>query len=170
MDLEMRNKKYNIPLIEAVYKRDLNKVEALLKSGANVNEEGPNGMTALICAANEGFSEITKLLIDYAADKNISHTQLGNALCAAASKGHVNVIDVLLDSGVDIDQRDSSGLTALMRAIVPFEHIEAVKRLLERGADPNIKDNNGATALRLAKFYFKKDAAELLKSKNAIEW
>jgi ankyrin repeat protein len=56
----------------------------------------------------------------------------------------------LLDSGVDVNTRDSAGNTALIFA-ANQGNVELVSILLFRGADPNIKSNGGSAPLQVAK-------------------
>lgn len=73
--------------------------------------------------------------------------QLGmTALDWAAVKGHVEVVQFLLDNGADIDCRGSFGDTPLIRAAGNGQ-LEVVKLLLAAGADVNAKNNGGRTAL-----------------------
>jgi hypothetical protein len=60
------------------------------------------------------------------------------ALIAAAWEGHDDVIRFLLDSGANIDRRDSSGNTALNAAVLRGR-ISTVQLLLSRGANPNLR-------------------------------
>lgn len=55
-----------------------------------------------------------------------------------------NVMDLLLQKGAGIDDRDSHGASALNYA-VRFNSGSSVKALIERGADVNVKDNEQKT-------------------------
>ncbi|KAG9556530.1 Pfs, NACHT and ankyrin domain protein, partial [Aureobasidium melanogenum] len=70
-------------------------------------------------------------------------------LHVACGRTHYHVVDLvnlLLDHGADIDALDSNHLTALNSTSCS----ETVKVLLDRGADPNIPDSNGFTPLHKA--------------------
>lgn len=61
--------------------------------------------------------------------------QLGwTALHYAAQRGHLDLVDHILDLGFPVDARDNSGATPLYRA-VGFGHLPVVKLLHARGAD-----------------------------------
>jgi ankyrin repeat protein len=60
------------------------------------------------------------------------------------------VIDALLQAGVDINARNIRGTTALARAMEAGWTSEAVRFLTSRGADPNIGDERGWTPLMIA--------------------
>ena len=64
----------------------------------------------------------------------------------AAAMGAVFTMDSLLISGVDINGKDSSGLTALMRA-ADAGTMRSVKFLIEHNADLTIVDRDKKTAL-----------------------
>src|SRR5579862_1992880 len=69
----------------------------------------------------------------------------------AAADGQVERVRSLLQmSGVSINDRDASGRTALMLAVL-HGHEAVVRALLERGADPNIADAAGSTPLAVAR-------------------
>lgn len=68
---------------------------------------------------------------------------------AAAYVGALELVDDLVDRGVDLDVRDESGYTALMFA-ANGEQAEVVRALLDAGADPDAADRFGNTVLMFA--------------------
>ena len=74
----------------------------------------------------------------------------------AAAKGYSGIIAMLLDTGLNVDERYANGLTALMWAAghtndVPVtEGRAAVELLLNRGAALELVENRGRTALMIA--------------------
>lgn len=77
------------------------------------------------------------------------HDVLFNALHAAASSGNEDVINFLLDQGLNIDYPTPQGWTPLFIA-ARDGRTEAAKLLVFRGADLNFQTDRGATALLMA--------------------
>jgi hypothetical protein len=75
-----------------------------------------------------------------------SHT---NALIQNATRGHLDAVKRLVESGSDVNSRDKYGWTVLMRAS-DNGYIDVVKYLVEAGADVNSRDTEGCTALTWA--------------------
>ena len=69
-----------------------------------------------------------------------------NALHAAASSGNEDIINFLLEQGIDINTQTPDGWTPLFIAARDGQ-AEAARLLVYRGADLNIQTNEGATAL-----------------------
>ena len=68
-------------------------------------------------------------------------------LLAAAANGRADLVQPLLDGGVDPNVRGEDGVTALMLAAWAG-HVDVVRLLLANGADPNAKNQSfGGTAL-----------------------
>ena len=69
-------------------------------------------------------------------------------LMKAAGKGHLEMVDLLISKGANINYATILG-TALIGA-AGGGHKEVVKILLHRGAGVNFSNNSGQTALHLA--------------------
>jgi ankyrin repeat protein len=61
------------------------------------------------------------------------------ALLWAADMGHLDVIQLLIETGADANLRDENGLTALLWAS-DRGHVDCVKALVRGGADLNSTD------------------------------
>jgi ankyrin repeat protein len=79
------------------------------------------------------------------------HTQGGmTALLFAARQGYRDVATVLLEAGVDVNQRKKGdNVSALLTATING-HFDLAKMLLDRGADPNLAAENGVAPLYAA--------------------
>jgi ankyrin repeat protein len=55
---------------------------------------------------------------------------------SAAEGGYITVLRSLISRGIDVDNREGSGRTALVRATEQVQ-VEAIRLLLESGANPN---------------------------------
>jgi len=75
--------------------------------------------------------------------------KLSCSIHLAAKGGHKTALQLLLDMGVDINKRNSDGVTALLEAIY-YNHLSCVKILIERGADVTILTNYGNSVLHRA--------------------
>ena len=67
-------------------------------------------------------------------------------LLDAATVGSTNIVQELLDQGLDVDAKDDIGDTALMKAAAGG-HLETVAALLSGGANVNAKNSGGVTVL-----------------------
>jgi len=104
-------------------------------------------MSALIfaCTAND-TDEIEKLL---AANADVNATDAATKatpLHAAAAKGNVSVIKLLIRRGAVVDSLDRRGRTPLLVA-ASFGHLNATRALVLAGADARYVDPSGETPL-----------------------
>uniref|UniRef100_UPI003F4B25E1 ankyrin repeat domain-containing protein n=1 Tax=Brachyspira catarrhinii TaxID=2528966 RepID=UPI003F4B25E1 len=146
--------------------------ELLIEKGADIEAKDDYGINALVYASSDENEEMVKFLLAKGADANtvceienedmvISPTPLMNA----AYNGNINIINMLLENGADINYTTDFGTTPLMMA-ASFNHFEAVKVLLENNADTSITDEDGRTALDWAKLENFEDIVELLEEYN----
>jgi ankyrin repeat protein len=89
-------------------------------------------------------------------------------LIKAAKKGANNILDDLLNEGIDVNTKDKDGMTALMWA-THYCNLNTVGFLLDKGADVNVRNESGYTALKLSEESLYPEIAELLKEHGAVE-
>ena len=112
----------------------------------------------LMIAALNGTTDLAQQLIAKGADVN----KTGWApLHYAATRGHLQMISLLLDKYAYIDAASPNGTTPLMMAAF-YGTPPAVKLLLEAGADPLLKNSQGLTAIDFAQKNNRADSAELI--------
>lgn len=71
-------------------------------------------------------------------------------LCKAISNGDVDLVERILEYGVDLNGVTYRGMTPLMYA-AKYNNVKIVELLIKKGADLTIKDVNGFDALDHAK-------------------
>ena len=107
-------------------------------------------LVSLAVISSDTHRSVVKKLFS-TADLNVRASQHGQtALMLAVSHGRLDMVDLLLEAGADVNIRDEDGSTALMCA-AEHGHMEIVK-LLMRHPDININatDNDGLSALSVA--------------------
>lgn len=114
--------------------------------------------SALMMAALKGHLAQAKTLIARGADVN----KPGWApLHYAATSGHLEIMQLLLDNFAYIDAASPNGTTPLMMA-AHYGTADAVKLLLEAGADPRLKNQQGLTAIDFAYSANRADVAAMI--------
>ena len=97
---------------------------------------------------------MSRALIEHGADVNAANDNYGNghgrtALHYAAEKNNIEVIDVLVDAGANIEARTHGGASPLHSAATSLK-FEALVILLRHGARVNALDTHRETPLRWA--------------------
>jgi ankyrin repeat protein len=108
----------------------------------NLSIKNLQGETPLMLAAINNQMDLAKVLIVRGADVN----QTGwTPLHYAASKGHVEMMRLLIEHHAYLDAESPNGTTPLMMA-AHYGSPMATKLLLEEGADPRLKNKLGLSA------------------------
>ena len=119
-------------------------LRALIEGGADVNIERGKGDTPFRVVCTRGLPYFAKILIETGANYNFKEKSLGKtSLRAAAHFGRTEMVQLLLNKGLDPDVRDDWGWTPLHVAINP----ETAKALIDGGADIHAKAKDGNQAI-----------------------
>ena len=171
------------PLLYAILAGDAPIVRVLLSAGAEVDDAGPDGVTALMLALIKRHEEIALLLVDAGADPDSAAAGF-TALHLASATGSHAVTGALLTRGADPDVRlerpqrltnsfeigvftspGSGRLTQIGSTpfIVAAKSADArmMRLLADAGADPHLTTDDGTTALLLAAGLGKRAATDI---------
>jgi ankyrin repeat protein len=118
----------------------------------------PKDESPLMLASLKGQLALAKKLIARDADVNKPGW---TPLHYAATNGHLEIMQLLLDENAYIDAESPNGTTPLMMA-AQYGPAAAVKLLLDAGADPLLKNQLGLTAIDFANRVSREESAELI--------
>lgn len=142
--------KQDAVLIQAAKTGNIIHVQALLAKGVDANAKDSEGTTGLMFAAQKGYTEIVRILLNNDANVNLASRRFGlTALMLAAANKQADVMRLLLAAGADVDAKNDDGSTALMAASLKGD-INVVRLLLDAKADVNVRDKDGDSALKIA--------------------
>ena len=146
-------------LILALRGSALKVVDVLLaQPNTDINTRTTQDENALMLAALRGFTDVCRKLIALDADVNKPGW---TPLHYAATGGHNDIMQLLLDNHAYIDAASPNGSTPLMMAAM-YGTAASVKLLLDAGADVGLKNDLGLTALDFARKTHRIDAVELI--------
>ncbi|MGZ5182569.1 MAG: ankyrin repeat domain-containing protein [Ramlibacter sp.] len=127
----------------------------------NVEMRTAQDESPLMMAALKGQTALARRLIERGADVN----KPGWApLHYAATGGHLELMELLLENYAFIDAESPNGTTPLMMAAM-YGTPAAVKLLLDAGADTAMKNKLGLTALDFARKANRADAVGLIEAR-----
>ncbi|XP_060533276.1 fibronectin type 3 and ankyrin repeat domains protein 1 isoform X2 [Cylas formicarius] len=142
--LNTENRENKTPLLEAIDVNDIQMVQLLISLGANINKPLEYGKrTPLMIAVFKGHLDIASLLMEKGA--NISAVDVNglNLLHYAVDSNELANVTFALNTDLDVNDKDCSGWTPLLRAAILGCSDVILKVLLEHGADVNVNDKFG---------------------------
>ena len=163
--LEITMRHCDKELIKESRRGHINRMDRLLKAGANVNCRGKYGHTPLMEAASQGHLEAVHYLLDYGADPSICADDNAPPTFYACVHGYAEVVELLLAKGADpnalrdhdyrIPPEDSAGISqlhivinhgftriaiALINAGANIDHITHGRTVLQASMSANMND------------------------------
>ncbi len=125
----------NVPgiLRKVIQAADFRLLQTFVKSGVNLEEQGTE---ALVESAYQGYTTSAVFLLHSGVDINTPGLEM-NPLQIAAAEGDLEMIELLLSYGADINAPASlrNGRTALQSALEKEGSLEVASLLLDKGAD-----------------------------------
>ncbi len=123
---------------------DIDKVRALVASGADVNAVTKRGRSALmLAAASDNSAPIVRLLMASGANPKAVDVIKGTALHDAVRGGDIETIRIMVGAGLGVNDANFAGFTPLMGAAFTGS-VEGARLLLSKGADVNAVSGDGA--------------------------
>jgi ankyrin repeat protein len=154
------------PLLLAVQGNHLAAAEALIKAGGNINAQAANKDTPWLLAGALGRTEMLRLMIPHGPDFSIRNRFGGNALIPACERAHVDTVQLLLTTKINVDHVNNLGWTCLLEIVILGDggprHVEVAQLVLAAGANPNIADKDGMSPLAHAKRKGQREIAQLI--------
>lgn len=143
-----------LELLEATYQGDEVQVEDLIRNGIDLSTKDAQGRAALCIAVERGYTYLVQTLsqlglphqtVEYQNQRQLDRNgRVISLLYVVAEKGYVDIVDILLKNGADINWRLSSSRfreggyrhpgTALAAAAIAGQRSTA-QALLDHGAD-----------------------------------
>ena len=148
------------PLIVAVKSGDLAKVQALLESDVDVDEQDGIGSTALMWAADKKSTEMAKAILEKNPKLNTQNADGWSALMFAARHGTTEMVKAILEKNPKLNTQNADGWSALMIAAW-YDSPEMVKAILGKNPKLNTQTADGWSALMIAA---KHDTTEMVKA------
>lgn len=123
--------------------------EFLLRSGADINQSNPNGITPLMFAVESGDPELVSFCLEQGADLHAADNKGLTALHIAALRNSGVIVTQLLDAGADLSICDTGDLTPLDAALLNRAP-DVIEPLVSRGACIALGSRQSAALLEAA--------------------
>lgn len=165
--VDAQSRRRETAVLRAARGGHLETVQALVEAGANVDLQDDTCQNPFLFGCINGNVDLVRAMVDAGADITRLTRFGGNGLTPAAEKGHVGVVQYLLENTeIDVNLTNSLGWTALIEAIILGDGGQAqqdiVRLLLVHGADPAMTDEWGKSPIDLARREGFAEIAQLL--------
>jgi hypothetical protein len=164
--LEQRDGQGRTPLLLAVAGNHVAVAQVLLDAGASPNSQAANRDTPWLLAGASGRTDILAAMLPRKPDLSLRNRYGGNALIPACERAHVETVELLLGSGIDVDHVNDLGWTCLLEIVILGDggprHQRVAQLVLAAGADPNLADKDGITPLAHARRRGQDEVARLI--------
>ncbi|KAI8148845.1 ankyrin repeat-containing domain protein [Fennellomyces sp. T-0311] len=147
-DINARDALGHTPLVNSLFSQSLGCLQLLLKAGAQLDIQDPQGNSLLHVAAINNFADGIDALLEHGLQvDHVNHRQL-SPLAVAIGMGHTQVMKRLIKGKADVNSKTRFG-TVLHHAVT-WNRIEAVHMLVTQGCDVNVLNTMDETPLLIA--------------------
>ena len=137
------------PLLNAVYRNQVEVLQYLIDNGANTTCCNDLGMTPLHIACDSGNFTIVKVLIKTGVEIDIAAKYGNTPLHEACANGNLHIIKLLLSLGANSDAINKNNETVLHFAVKSCNE-ELIRLLIQRGVDHLRVSKDGKTSIDIA--------------------
>ena len=138
-----------------IAKDDEEIVNLFYDAGMSVNVRDAAGTPMLCIAARSGRKNMIEWLVERGAEINaISKDRGYSPVMDAVWKSSLDIVDLLIKLGADLNIVSNDGQTALIVA-TGASNPRICELLVKNGADPNFKDKMGMSSLEYARLFKK---------------
>jgi len=141
--------KLNEELLKASKKGNANKVDYLIKLGAEVDVRGDYGQTPLLIALIYEKNLVARVLLENGADFRLKDVFGRNAIIYGAKCKDIELMKKFIKTKEDVNVEDELGFCPLWMAVLGGDS-KMVEYLIEKGADIKVKSVAGITPLGIA--------------------
>lgn len=129
---------------------DLEKVEAQLGKGLNVNARDENGNTALAMAITCRKPDLARKLVEAGAEVNTTRGDHTSMLALAIISGDRELVEYLLAKGADVNRVEGYGFTTPLMVAARRGSMEFTELLLAHGAKVDARSRDGKGVIEWA--------------------
>lgn len=166
--IDAQNASGQTALLIAVAENRLEAAVALIDAGADINRQAGNHDTPWLLAGAQGRTEMLRRMLPKGPDFNLRNRYGGSALIPACHYGHVDAVQFLLTTRIDVDHVNNLGWTCLLEVVILGDggpaYVEITRAALTAGANPNIADKQGVTPLGHARKNGHKAVAKVIEA------
>lgn len=142
-----RDKFYKTPLHHAIYTKNIEAIDILLKYGANVDISDKDKYNSLFYAIKSRNIDIFKKIIKYTSDINAKCITGENGLHIACNLQLYEIATLLIKNKININVHDNSNELTPLHYCVLLNNIKLSMLLITNGANLNLQDIYGNTVL-----------------------
>jgi TonB family protein len=161
-DVNKKDASSQMPVHYAINANHDDIVGLLADHNAKVNTDKENLQNSLVANIAGGNYNTVSFLLDQKAEAD-GETLGTTPLVMAAGASDVEMVDLLIERGADVNKGNNSQVTPLLSACLTGR-MEVVKYLLEKDAEVNAQSQNGLSALQAAVLRNDPELIELLVS------
>jgi ankyrin repeat protein len=166
--IEARDFQGRTPLLLAALADHVDVARLLVVVGADPDAQDDRSDSPWLVTGVTGSVVMLETLLPADPDLTLRNRFGGVSVIPASERGHVEYVRRVVQTGIDVNQVNDPGWTALLEAIVygdgSASYQEIVGILLAAGADPTIADAQGVTALQHARQRGQDEIAERLEA------
>jgi ankyrin repeat protein len=142
-------------LHKASLNNDLGVVSGLLEAGCDIDLLDSEGLSAFVISIRDGFTGISKLLLNKGCNVNIGGGIYGSALHLAVAKNDVELVKELVEKSCRLDQKNCDGNTIMHILMINFNKHKTTSQeigeiLIRAGTDVNSLNRDNWAPLHIA--------------------